>query len=109
VPSALFYVVESTCNPLTVTAEVASSSLVVPAIFFKDLQLGRCFIWVQQGCTGFRNRCHPHFYRQYGFDQLRLGRPLRVRRRLQILVRHAEIVMTQVVAGRQLMLAQLGQ
>jgi hypothetical protein len=28
----LFHVVESTYNPLTVTAEVASSSLVVPAI-----------------------------------------------------------------------------
>jgi hypothetical protein len=38
VPSALFYVVESTCNPLTVTAEVASSSLVVPAIFSNHLQ-----------------------------------------------------------------------
>jgi len=34
----LFHVVESTCNPLTVTAEVASSSLVVPAIFSKHLQ-----------------------------------------------------------------------
>jgi hypothetical protein len=32
VPSVLFHVVESTYNPLTVTAEVASSSLVVPAI-----------------------------------------------------------------------------
>jgi hypothetical protein len=34
VPSVLFYVLESTWNPLTVTAEVASSSLVVPAISF---------------------------------------------------------------------------
>jgi hypothetical protein len=31
----LFHVVESTYNPLTVTAEVASSSLVVPAILSK--------------------------------------------------------------------------
>jgi hypothetical protein len=37
-PSVLFYVVESTYVPLTVTAEVASSSLVVPAILFKQLQ-----------------------------------------------------------------------
>ena len=34
VPSVLFYVVESTSNPRAVTADVASSSLVVPAIFF---------------------------------------------------------------------------
>jgi hypothetical protein len=40
VPSVLFYVVESTCNPLTVTAEVASSSLVVPAILSKGV-IGR--------------------------------------------------------------------
>ena len=56
----------------TVTAQVASSSLVVPAIFFKDLPLGRCFIWVQQECKDFCNRCQPHSDRQYGFDQLRL-------------------------------------
>ncbi len=31
----LSHVLESICNPLTVTAEVASSSLVVPAIFSK--------------------------------------------------------------------------
>ncbi len=34
----LFHVVEGTCNPLTVTAEVASSSLVVPAIPLEYLQ-----------------------------------------------------------------------
>jgi hypothetical protein len=33
----LFYVVESTCNPLTVTAEVAGSSPVVPAILSKGV------------------------------------------------------------------------
>jgi hypothetical protein len=38
VPSVLFHVVESTDVPLTVTAEVASSSLVVPAIFSNHLQ-----------------------------------------------------------------------
>jgi hypothetical protein len=37
VPSVLFHVVESTYNPLTVTAEVASSSLVVPAILFANV------------------------------------------------------------------------
>jgi len=35
VPSVLFYVVESTLERWTVTAEVASSSLVVPAIRLK--------------------------------------------------------------------------
>jgi hypothetical protein len=38
VPSVLFHVVESTCNPLTVTAEAAGSSPVVPAILFKHLR-----------------------------------------------------------------------
>ena len=38
VPSVLFHVVESTCIPLTVTAEVASSSLVVPAIHSKAVK-----------------------------------------------------------------------
>jgi len=33
----LFYVVESTLNPCAVTAEVASSSLVVPAISFQEV------------------------------------------------------------------------
>jgi hypothetical protein len=39
VPSVLFYVVESTCNPLTVTAEAAGSSPVVPAIHSKRVVL----------------------------------------------------------------------
>jgi hypothetical protein len=33
----LFHVVESTCNPLTVTAEAAGSSPVVPAISFQGV------------------------------------------------------------------------
>jgi hypothetical protein len=33
VPSALFYTIESTCYRLTLTAEAAGSSPVVPAIF----------------------------------------------------------------------------
>jgi hypothetical protein len=36
VPSVLFHVVESTYNPLTVTAEAAGSSPVVPAILFEN-------------------------------------------------------------------------
>jgi hypothetical protein len=36
-----------------VTAEVASSSLVVPAILLKDSQLGRCPIWVRLGYDSF--------------------------------------------------------
>jgi len=39
VPSVLFYVVESTLSQCAVTAEVATSSLVVPAIFINDLQI----------------------------------------------------------------------
>jgi hypothetical protein len=36
----LFYVVESTSNPRAVTAEVASSSLVVPATLFANVYKG---------------------------------------------------------------------
>jgi hypothetical protein len=41
VPSVLFYVVESTLNQLTVTAEAAGSSPVVPAIPFNKLEDSR--------------------------------------------------------------------
>jgi hypothetical protein len=41
----LFHVVKSTCNPLTVTAEVASSSLVVPAILFASVYAAFLHFW----------------------------------------------------------------
>ena len=48
-------------------------------------------------------------HRQNRLDQPRLSVPLRLRCRLQVLVGHAEIRVTQVVADRQLMLAQFIQ
>jgi hypothetical protein len=52
-----------------------------------------------------RNKMHW----QNRLDRPRLSVSLRPRCRLQILVSHAEIRVTQVVADRQLMLAQFGQ
>jgi hypothetical protein len=49
-PSVPFQVVENTYVLRTVTAEVASSSLVVPAIFSKDLHLGLSSFCVQLAC-----------------------------------------------------------
>jgi hypothetical protein len=67
-------------------AEAASSSLFVPAIFSKVLQLGDCW--------------HPHLHWQNAPNQLILGLPLHVACRHHILVLHAESAVTQVVMDR---------
>src|SRR6266404_6525013 len=82
-----------------VTAEVASSSLVVPASFFNNLQVGTFGIWVQLGRTRFGGfPCGQQMHRKNSLDQSRLGVLLRLRCRLQILVGHTEIAVTQVIA-----------
>src|SRR5437660_5189715 len=53
-----------------VTAEVASSSLVVPASFFNNLQLGTFGIWVQLGCNRFSGfPCGQQMHRKNSLDQ----------------------------------------
>src|SRR5262245_7219099 len=57
-----------------VTAEVASSSLVVPASFFNNLQLGTFGIWVQLGCNRFSGfPCGHQMHRNNCLNQSRLG------------------------------------
>ncbi len=60
-------------------------------------------------CNRFRGLPRQQMRRQNRLDQSRLGIALRLRCRLQILVGHAEIGVTQVVADRQLMFPQFGQ
>jgi hypothetical protein len=78
-----------------------------PRHILKDLQLGRCFFWVQLGCNRIRDCCYPQLHWQNRFDQLLLGSASRARCRLQILVGHTEIAVTQVIADRQLVLPHL--
>ncbi len=80
-----------------------------PRHILKDLQLGRCLFWVQLGCNRICDCRYPQLHWQNRFDQLLLGSASRARCRLQILVGHTEIAVTQVIADRQLMLSHLRQ
>ena len=107
-----------------VTAEVASSSLVVPAILFNHLQ---ALILTDQGIlgddkrqtrvphSGFAAKRHlldqirfgQQARRQDAIDQLVLCKTLGLRCRLQVFVRDVEVAVPQVVADRELVLSQV--
>jgi hypothetical protein len=98
----------------SVTAEVASSSLVVPASFFNKLQDSPQEIWVQSGSNqgpidpldrGSNPFLTQNSARQNGLYQLVLGATFACCRRLKIFVCDAEIRVPQVVANRELVLA----
>ena len=86
----------------TVTAEVASSSLVVPAIFLKHLQLGCCLFWVQQGCNRFSCGCQSELNRQNSFNQFLLSFAFSCGSRLQSRTPPPEHIWIVKVAGSAL-------